>query len=123
MCTIKKVGSSDLADGSVTSTKPADSFMKRVTVLDNAAGNAVGWNPPANGFTIVEPDLSINPRNPFLIVEVTDFNGNPQEGFACFPTGHVATVRPTFAIVCNEIIPYGFELQYVVGNLSEHTVQ
>ena len=56
--TIKKVGSSDLADGSVTSTKPAESFMKKVTLFDDLAGNNRGWQP--NGidkttFFISEP--------------------------------------------------------------------
>jgi hypothetical protein len=47
--TIKKVGSSDLADGSVTSTKPAESFVKSVILHDDAAGHALGWDP--NGVT------------------------------------------------------------------------
>src|ERR687891_2841872 len=43
--TIKQIGTNAIADNSITSTKPAESFMKVVTVLDNAAGNARGWNP------------------------------------------------------------------------------
>lgn len=43
--TIKKIVSADIADGAITWTKPVESFMRRVTVVDNAAGNAVGWNP------------------------------------------------------------------------------
>jgi hypothetical protein len=59
--TIKKIGSADIADGAITSTKPAESFMKKVTLLDNPAGNAKGWDP--NGVTIhffiSEPAVSI----------------------------------------------------------------
>jgi hypothetical protein len=43
--TIKQIGVNAIADNSITSTKPAESFMKRVTLIDNAAGNALGWNP------------------------------------------------------------------------------
>jgi hypothetical protein len=43
--TIKQIGVNAIADNSITSTKPAESFMKRVILIDNAADNALGWNP------------------------------------------------------------------------------
>jgi hypothetical protein len=54
--TIKKIVSSDLADGSVTSTKPNMDFVKRVFLIDNSAGHALGWNPNgvATAFEISE---------------------------------------------------------------------
>src|SRR5918996_876509 len=53
--TIKQIGNNviansaittpKIADNSITSTKPNQNFMKRVTLTDNAAGNNLGWNP------------------------------------------------------------------------------
>jgi hypothetical protein len=64
--TIKKVGSSDLADGSVTSTKPAKSFVKIIEVNDTPGGNAVGWNPDGvqTFFFITDPDIISEPFGP-----------------------------------------------------------
>ncbi|MGI0045376.1 MAG: hypothetical protein ACRD47_16870, partial [Nitrososphaeraceae archaeon] len=58
--TMKQIGTSDIADNSITSTKPAGSFMKRVTVLDTTGGHAVGWNPDGltTQFTINEPAIA-----------------------------------------------------------------
>ena len=42
---MKQIGANAISDSSITSTKPAESFMKRVTLQDNAAGNTLGWNP------------------------------------------------------------------------------
>ncbi len=111
-----------VADGAITSTKPAESFMKRVTVLYNAAGNGVGWNPndSTHTFTIIESALSFNRHNTFLNVEVHGILSEAQEGFTCFPTGQ--DEPGTFVIVCNEFIPEGYELHYVVGNLPEHVI-
>jgi hypothetical protein len=55
--TIKKIVSSDIADGAITSTKPAESFMMKNRLLNDAAGNAAGWNPNSvtTTFTISTP--------------------------------------------------------------------
>jgi hypothetical protein len=55
--TMRQIGTNDIADGSVTMNKPAQGFMKRITLLDNAAGNALGWNPDGvlTAFDITEP--------------------------------------------------------------------
>jgi hypothetical protein len=47
-----------IADNSITSTMPTEPIMKRVTLLDNAAGNAQGWNPDGGTqmFEITEPN-------------------------------------------------------------------
>jgi hypothetical protein len=62
--TMKQVGTNAIADSSITKTKPAESFMKKVPVADNAAGHARGWNPNgvATTFSITEP-LAGNPIN------------------------------------------------------------
>jgi hypothetical protein len=111
--TIKKVGSSDLADGSVTSTKPAESFMKKVSVFDNAAGHAVGWDP--NGastvFTISEPAI-VATDGIFFTVEVVNT--------ICAVDTHFSG---TFQVRCQEAPIDSSALRYVVGNLPEHIVQ
>ena len=65
------VDTADIADNAVTTSKIADntivradispSFMKFVQLLDDAAGNAKGWNPPDTGlFFIVDADIKSN---------------------------------------------------------------
>ena len=111
MYTIKKVGSSELADGSVTSTKPAESFMKRVTLTDTPAGNALGWNP--NGvstlFTIDEPGI-LGTNLSFVIVEVADVVDD-----------HSAAIG-TFRVRCQDPPSNNTVLHYLVGNLPGHFV-
>jgi hypothetical protein len=48
-----------ISDGAITSTKPAESFMKDVSVFDNPAGNAIGWDPDGieTSFEISEPEI------------------------------------------------------------------
>ena len=53
---MKQIGSGQIADGAITSTKPAESFMKQVQLFDDAAGNDAGWNPDGSFLT-----FSINP--------------------------------------------------------------
>jgi hypothetical protein len=119
--TIKKVGSSDLADGSVTSTKPAESFMKRVTIRDTPAGNALGWNPNGgnNGFIISDPSVSSSDES-FINVEaqsdesVTNhFCDTVQQGLS----------PGFFRVTCSSAPLDGSDLHYVVENLPAHVVQ
>jgi hypothetical protein len=111
--TIKKIGSSDLADGSVTSTKPAESFMKKVVLTDSAAGNAAGWNPDGvtTTFRILEPD---NAGSDTMISIVVLSNAN-----------HFCDVISFFAasdfdIQCSSAPADFDELHYVVENLPAH---
>src|ERR687892_171926 len=50
--TIKRIGTNAIADNSITSTKPAESFMKRVTKPDTDSG--VGWDPKWNDYYIFD---------------------------------------------------------------------
>jgi hypothetical protein len=50
--TIKQIGTNAIADNSITSTKPAESFMKRVTKPDTDSG--VGWDPKWNDYYIFD---------------------------------------------------------------------
>jgi hypothetical protein len=40
---MKQIGANVIADNSITLLKPNECFMKRVTLLDNTPGNALGW--------------------------------------------------------------------------------
>jgi hypothetical protein len=116
--TIKKVGSSDLADGSVTSTKPAESFMKKVVVFDDMAGNLVGWDPDNTDqtFTISEPAISSD-TGAHISIEVVD----ALQSNDCEVTFHSATSK-TFDIICGQPVDGGSQLHYVVENLPAHVV-
>lgn len=63
---MKQIGTSKIADNSITSTKPAESFVKIVEVNDTPAGHAVGWDP--NGvdtfFIITDPNIIGAPSGP-----------------------------------------------------------
>jgi hypothetical protein len=117
--TMKQIGTSDIADNSITSTEPAGSFMKRVTVLDTAGGHAVGWNPDGGTttFTISEPAL--NSDESFFTIEVrSDFSNINQ---LCDVANQV-TSAPTFFVTCSTAPPNGSELHYVVGSLPLHVI-
>jgi hypothetical protein len=110
------VTSPKIADGSVTSTKPAESFTKRVTLLDNAAGNAKGWNPDNfdKVFTIEEPQVSTE-NSAFFIIEVQALGNR-----LCAVIDHLSSIPPSpavFIIACEGAPEEGSELHYVVGNL------
>ncbi|MGC1134216.1 MAG: hypothetical protein WA941_15425 [Nitrososphaeraceae archaeon] len=89
-----------IADNSITSTKPSDSFMKRVTLLDNAAGNALGWNPDGGTqvFEISEPNADVDTSYVSASVTTSRIAGGSLVGIPCtaapkFPAGNEFTVR------------------------------
>jgi hypothetical protein len=113
------VTTSKIANGAITTTKPAESFMKRVTVLDDAAGNAVGWNPgaaAATEFTISEPAVSGQNTALISIELVTATN------HFCDVTSHSGTAQ-SFTIDCSSAPGEGTTLHYIVENLPAHVVQ
>jgi hypothetical protein len=118
--TIKKIVSSDLADGSVTSTKPAESFMKKVTLLDDADGNALGWSPDGSKieFTISPSIPPISFYGSFFTIQVTGPGFSPTANHLCNVVGTIDGV--TFNIMCSTPPPNGSELHYVIGNLPQH---
>jgi hypothetical protein len=121
---IKQIGTGDIAnnavttpkisDGSITSSKPAESFMKRVTLNDTPAGNALGWNPDgiATDFLITQNGvldstfISISLNNGDTVCGVDDY------AFGLDP--------PAFFIKCTSAPPEFSELHYVVENLPEN---
>jgi hypothetical protein len=118
--TIKRIGSSDLADGSVTSTKPNANFMNRVTVADTPAGHAVGWNPDGImvNFIIFEP-LVETLNSVFFIIEV---ESSVFQNHFCDVISHSDVVPAVFSIRCSSAPSDGSTLHYVVGNLPEHVI-
>jgi hypothetical protein len=96
-------------------SKPAESFMKKVTVFDNDAGHAVGWNP--NGidittFFINEP-LAGNPDSSgsSAIVNVVNRVCSAAQVFA-----------GTLEVVCTTPPADTASLDYIIINLPPNTV-
>jgi hypothetical protein len=112
------VTSQKIADGEITSTKPAESFMKRVILIDNAAGNARGWDPDGvdTSFTISEPaitcfNFSVACTFPSIFV----FSLGNINHF-CDVVG-IAFDTKTFSIGCSSAPADNDELHYAVENL------
>jgi hypothetical protein len=89
-----------IANGAITSTKPAESFMKRVTLLDNEADNALGWNHDGvhAEFTIFEPTIFSDINTAFVSIFVTPFGAE----YECFVDDITASFPgPFFFVGCN----------------------
>jgi hypothetical protein len=116
--TMKQIGTNAIADNSITSTKPAESLMKRGRATDNPAGNAAGWNP--NGvtttFTISEPAVS-SYVEAFIIVEVVQSMGAANH--SCDTVAHSSG---SFTIICSTPPPNASDLNYVIFNLPPHLI-
>jgi hypothetical protein len=102
-----------VANNSITTTKPNEGFMKRVTLLDNAAANALGWNPNGvtTAFTITEP--AVSGVNSAYITASVQLGGAPD----CRVTGQFGG---GFLLVCDAPPGDFAELHYVVENLPSH---
>jgi hypothetical protein len=114
-----------IADNSITSTMPTDSFMKRVTLLDNADGNALGWNPDGGTFEfeITEPNADFDTSYVSASVTTSRQSGGTLFGFPCtatpkWPAGNAFTVRcgGFFGTAPQD----GSELHYIVTSLPAH---
>ncbi len=110
---IKQIGANAIADNSITSTKPAESFMKRVTVNDNGPGHAVGWDPDGvtNNFLITEPSVG-SADGTFVSVRL-DFD------LGCEAT---SASSGQFFMICELSPSEGDVLYYLVENLPPHVV-
>jgi hypothetical protein len=98
--TMKQIGSNAIAQ----------SFMKKVRLLDNAAGNARGWNPNGaqQGFGITEPAVS-NTGTSLVSMTVDSFGS-----IGCFVSGYSTGM---FFTTCEFAPAEGSLLDYVVINL------
>jgi hypothetical protein len=114
--TMRQIGTNDIADSSITSTKPNEGFMKRVTLLDNAAGNALGWIPDGSvdNFVITEPAVSAK-NTGFVDFALTNNQGGSNN---CQVTD---LFEGGFRLECG-IPPQDMssQLHYVVENLPAH---
>jgi hypothetical protein len=115
--TMKQIGVNAIADNSITSTKPAESFMKDVTVFDDAPGHAVGWDPTGaqTSFTISEQEAG---GGTFISVEV---RGGDNINRNC-DTVAISDAANNFVINCLSAPPNGAFLHYVVMNLPPQFV-
>jgi hypothetical protein len=107
--TMKQIASDDVAE----------SFMKRVTLLDDAAGNSKGWN-PGNGFTsftISEPAVTSSDGS-FISISIIapgQINNEFCEVDSIFPFSAFE-----FTFHCQVAPVGGSQLHYVVENLPPH---
>lgn len=91
--------------------------MKRVSVLDDDAGHAVGWDPDGATtlFTIFEPANGFLHES-FVSVEVLDFAAT---NYFC---DTVSQTFNTFQVRCSIAPPNPSELHYVIFNLPLHVI-
>jgi hypothetical protein len=127
--TIKQIGNNaiannaittpKIADNSITSTKPAESFMKRVSVEDTPAGHAVGWNPNDVDtlFTILEPEVV---GFDFTFVGVVVDSAFDVNHF-CDTVNQFMDGR--FTIACSTPPSEEAFLDYIVVNLPPHVIR
>ncbi len=105
-----------ISDNSITLTKPAESFMKRVTVFDSPAGHAVGWDPDGVDkiFSISDPAIGSRATT-YVIASVMPISTNQvcQVADATGPPG-------AFQLLCDVAPVNTADLKYVVVNLPSH---
>jgi hypothetical protein len=124
--TVKQVGTDEianfavtnlkLASGSITPPTIAESFMKKVTLLDTPSGNAAGWTPDGTDtqFTISESAI-IGEENSLVNIVVTNA-GN----VVCIVSHIPPAPASSFNVACITAPIDGAHLNYVVENLPEH---
>ena len=100
------VGNSDIAnnaitsgkilDGSITASDVNQSFMKKVTLHDDTAGNALGWVPQTGGkMTITDSGVSTEST---ILVNLIYTDGTNEFGKQCY-VGDVNSGN--FQLICN----------------------
>jgi hypothetical protein len=116
---IKQIGTADIADNAVTSSKIADgtigdndlnpSLMISRFLLDNSRGASFGWNPNGLETDFIIFDEAVSGSNAVLI-NVGDSDSNSQ----CEALGALSGF---FTILCNNAPPQGSELRYTIINI------
>lgn len=89
--------------------------MRRVTLLDNPSGNALGWNP--NG---VSTDFAIA-EVLFLDESLVSINLENGDNVCTVDDTFVLGPPTRFGIKCTTPPPQGTELHYLLTNLPGHT--
>ena len=99
--------------------------MKRVTLLDNAAGNALGWNPTGGTFEFVISEPNADFDTSYVSASVTasrigggSLIGIPGTAAPVWPGGNACTIR--CGLSPSNSPPDGSELHYLVTSLPAH---
>jgi len=95
----EQVRTQDIATSAVTAVKVSPDFMKMVTLEDNAAGHAAGWDPDGDKFEFTIIDANVD-RNTNMLVQIAaplDFFGSSGIGDKCV---EVITNPGEFTISC-----------------------
>ncbi len=66
------VKAADIGDGEITSSEIASSFIVHRTLLDDAAGNAAGWDPDGSFLNFFISDPAFDATNSVVVLNVND---------------------------------------------------
>ncbi|MDW0231250.1 MAG: hypothetical protein QOA62_04355, partial [Nitrososphaeraceae archaeon] len=111
---ISDVGTTAIADNSITGQDLSTSFTIRKTLHDDAVGHAHGWNPDTStrAYAILDSDISGEPSSEFVSVIVR--SGNP--AFCAAASGDAGL----FGVYCDSPPGNSAELDYIITKLPAH---
>jgi hypothetical protein len=111
---ISDVGTTAIADNSITGQDLSTSFTIRKTLHDDAIGHAHGWNPDTStrAYGISDSDISGVSSSEFVSVMVR--SGNP--AFCAAATGDAGL----FGVYCDSPPGNSAELDYIITKLPAH---
>jgi hypothetical protein len=111
---ISDVGTTAIADNSITGQDLSTSFTIRKTLHDDAIGHAHGWNPDTStrAYAISDSDISGESSSEFVSVMVR--SGNP--AFCAAATGDTGL----FGVYCDSPPGNSSELDYIITKLPAH---
>jgi len=105
-----EVKTRDLANGAVTDAKLASSFIVHRTLLDDAAGNAAGWNPDDLTFAFLISDPAFDLQKSTVFLNVDDKN----VFVACSVDLRGFSDQNNFELICVGEPSDGSRLDYVI---------
>jgi hypothetical protein len=108
------ITASKIADNSITGQDLSTGFTIRKTLHDDAIGNAHGWNPDTStrAFAILDSDISGSSSSEFVSVMVR--SGNPV--FCAAASGDTGL----FGVYCDSPPGNSAELDYIITKLPAH---
>lgn len=111
---ISDIGTTAIADNSITGQDLSTSFTIRKTLHDDAIGHAHGWNPDTStrGYAISDSDISGAPSSEFVNVIVR--SGNPV--FCAAESGDAGL----FGVYCDSPPGNSAQLDYIITKLPAH---
>jgi hypothetical protein len=111
---ISDVGTTAIADNSITGQDLSTSFTIRKTLHDDAIGHAHGWNPDTStrAYGISDSDISGGSSSEFVSVMVR--SGNP--AFCAAASGDTGL----FGVYCDSPPGHSSELDYIITKLPAH---